>query len=89
MDGRTDVYALGAIIYRTVTGRPPVSGKDVPAILYGVVHKAPIPPSRLVADLPTDVDSVLAVAMAKAPGDRFATAEELATAFADAAGAGS
>jgi len=84
VDIRTDVYALGALVYRVLTGRPPVSGKDVPSILYGVVHGAPTPPSQLV-DVPADVDAVLAIAMAKASEERFESADELARALARAA----
>ncbi|HVV83401.1 MAG TPA: serine/threonine-protein kinase [Kofleriaceae bacterium] len=84
VDGRADVYALAAIAYRCLTGHPPFTGKDVPTTLYDVVYKMPTRPSLLV-DLPADVDRVLAIGMAKQPGDRFAAAPELAAALAAAA----
>ena len=83
VDHRADLYALGAIIYRCLTGRVPFSGNDMASILYAMVHDAPIRPSSL-ASLPTDVDRVLAIALAKKKSDRFATAPELAEALAQA-----
>jgi len=80
VDHRADLYALAAVCYRCLTGRPPFSGKDVPAILYSVVYEMPPKPSEM-AELHVDLDYVLAVGMAKAPADRFANSIELATAI--------
>jgi serine/threonine-protein kinase len=84
VDHRADVYSLAAILYRTVTGHPAFTGKDVPSTLYDVVYRVPTQPSML-ADVPGDVDRVLAIGLAKHPRDRFATAVELAEWFAAAA----
>ena len=83
VDHRSDVYSLAAILYRAVTGHPAFTGKDVPTTLYDVVFRIPTQPSMLIA-LPADVDRVLAIGLAKAPADRFATALELASWFAAA-----
>ncbi|MEO7091602.1 MAG: serine/threonine-protein kinase, partial [Polyangiales bacterium] len=83
VDHRADLYALGAMIYRCLTGRVPFVGNDMASILYSMVHDAPLRPSGL-ATLPTDVDRVLAIALAKKKSDRFATAPELAEALAQA-----
>ncbi len=80
---RADVYALAAIAYRCLTGRPPYSGKDLPGTLYNVCYSMPPRPSEI-AELPAAVDAVLAVGLAKSPGDRFASAAELAAALAAA-----
>ena len=80
VDHRADVYSLAAILYRSVTGHPAFTGKDVPTTLYDVVYRIPTQPSMLV-QLPADVDRVLALGLAKASRDRFATALELATWF--------
>ncbi|HSK02894.1 MAG TPA: serine/threonine-protein kinase [Kofleriaceae bacterium] len=77
VDHRADVYSLAAILYRAVTGHPAFTGKDVPTTLYEVVYRVPTQPSIL-AQLPGDVDRVLALGLAKHAGDRFATALELA-----------
>jgi len=83
VDFRADVYALGAIAYRWITGRPVCGGKDLHASLYQVVHVMPQRPSSL-ADIPDDVDLTLALALAKQPADRFASVSELRAALAAA-----
>jgi eukaryotic-like serine/threonine-protein kinase len=80
---RADVYALAAIAYRCLTGRPPYSGKDLPGTLYNVCYSMPPRPSDL-AQVPAAIDAVLAIGLAKAPGDRFSSAAELAAAIAGA-----
>ena len=83
VDHRADLYALGAIAYRCLTGRPPFAGKDVASILYGVVHVMPPPPST-VAELPRTLDPIFARALAKAPAARYPDATALAAALANA-----
>jgi len=83
VDSRADTYALAAIAYRCLTGRYPFTATDTPALLYAVVHRTPARPGAL-AELPADVDRYFALALAKKPDDRFATAKETADAFAAA-----
>jgi eukaryotic-like serine/threonine-protein kinase len=83
---RTDLFALGIIAYRALTGQPAFEGEATPEILYKVVHTMPPRPSE-VAPLPLEVDLVLAIALAKDPADRFDSASELAQAL-DAAARG-
>lgn len=87
IDLRSDLFSLGALIYRALTGRPAFSGPDTPRVLFDVVYRAPTCPSELVPGLPADVDLVLALALAKRREDRFASATELADALAAAASA--
>ena len=75
-----DVYALGAIAYRCLTGRSPFRGKDLAELVYQVVHVPPPRPS-LLGRLSTPVEDVLAVAMAKDPRKRFPSAVSFAQAF--------
>jgi eukaryotic-like serine/threonine-protein kinase len=77
VDHRADVYSLAAILYRSVTGHPAFTGKDVPTTLYDVVYRVPTQPS-LLSTVPADVDRVLALGLAKHAHDRFASAVELA-----------
>ncbi len=81
---RTDLYALGVIAYRALTGRPAFSGDGVPQVLYQVIHAMPPRPS-LLAHCPSDVDRVLMIAMAKDPDDRFDSGEGLAMSLQAAA----
>jgi len=80
VDHRADVYSLSAILYRSITGHPAFTGKDVPTTLYDVVYRIPTQPSVL-APIPSDIDRTLAIGLAKDPKDRFATALELAEWF--------
>jgi len=81
---RSDVFSFGAVIYRALTGQPPFSGPDTPQILYQVVYRSPARPSHLVPGLPPDVEIVLAIALAKDPAERFASALEMAEALRSA-----
>jgi serine/threonine-protein kinase len=80
VDQRTDVYAFGVLVYRLVTGVPAVVPAEVPAMLQEVSYRMPVQPSKR-AKVPEQVEAVLAVALAKVPAQRFATAGELARAF--------
>jgi len=80
VDHCTDLYALAAIAYRSLTGHPPYAAGEIAETLYKVVHTLPRRPSELV-ELPADVDLVLAIGLAKRPGQRFSSAGELADAL--------
>jgi len=84
VDPRTDLYALAAIAYRALTGHQPFAGKDVPEILYRVVHARPIRPTLLAPELHPDVDRVLAIGMERRPERRFGTAADLTESLRDA-----
>ncbi len=75
-----DVYALGAIAYRCLTGRSPFKGKDLAELVYQVVHTPPQRPSML-GRVAIAIEDVLAVAMAKDPRRRFPSAQSFAQAF--------
>jgi serine/threonine-protein kinase len=76
VDHRADIYALAAISYRWLTGRPVCSGKDLHNALYQTVHVMPQKPSTL-AELHVDVDAALAIGLVKDPADRWDTVGEL------------
>ena len=84
VDARADVFALGAVLYRALTGRPAFTGVDTPQLLFAVVYQHPNAPSSFGPGLPRAVDAVLAVALAKRAADRFAHATEFAEALAAA-----
>ncbi len=85
VDHTADLYALGALVYRCLTGRIPFTGRDLPTVMYTMVHEMPIRPSALVP-LPAEVDHVLAIALAKQRADRFQRPRDLVTALAAALG---
>ncbi len=85
VDDRADVYALGVIAYRALTGCPPFSAPSLPEILHAVVYETPTPPSRIQPELSPDVDAVFAIALAKQPYARFPTGADLADALGAAA----
>jgi serine/threonine-protein kinase len=84
IDARSDVYALGVILYRLLTGVPAVVPGEIPVMLQEVSFRMPVQPSKRANVAPT-LEAVLAVALAKSPVHRFATAGELAYAFEEAA----
>jgi serine/threonine-protein kinase len=83
-DQRSDIFSLGAVAYRALTGRPPFAG-ELPHVLFEIAYKSPIRPSELLHTIPPEVDLVLALALAKRPDDRFDRALELSAALRDAA----
>jgi hypothetical protein len=84
VDHCTDLYALAAIAYRALTGHPPFSAGDVAETLYRVVHTRPRRPREMAPNLPTDVELVLAIGLAKRPSDRFGAAVDFAGALVEA-----
>lgn len=70
IDARADLYALAAVLYRCITGRPPFSGDEMHAVLHRVTHEMPPRPSSF-TKLPTDIDAFFALALAKDPAERL------------------
>lgn len=83
IDHRADVFSLGALVYRMLTGRPAFGGDHTMQVLYRVGHTQPHRPSSIVK-LPADVDLVLALALAKEPERRIRSASTFAAVLRDA-----
>jgi len=82
-DARSDIYALGAVLYFLVTGRPPFDDEQPMKVIIAHAHDAAPPPSQLNADVPDDLEQVILRCLNKGPADRFQTACDLAAALED------
>jgi serine/threonine-protein kinase len=85
-DGRGDQYALACAAIAMLTGEPPFRRDTSAAVLYAHMHEPPPPATSRRPDLPPAADGVLAKALAKAPGDRYASCAEFADALRAALG---
>ncbi len=81
LDARTDVYALGCVLYEMLTGDPPFTGSTAQAIVAKVMTEKPVAPSRVRDTLPEAVEDAVLTALAKLPADRFASTAEFAAAL--------
>ncbi len=81
VDGRADVYALGAVTYEMLTGEAPFSGPTAQAIVAKLLTAEPVRLSELRKTIPSGVEDAVLTALQKLPADRFGTAAEFATAL--------
>jgi serine/threonine protein kinase len=86
IDVRSDIYALGCVLYETLAGRPPFRGATAVSVLFQQVHSRPPYIRGFNPSVPAEVVHVLEIALAKRPDDRYASAEEFAQALLPFAG---
>ncbi|MGI9429793.1 MAG: serine/threonine-protein kinase, partial [Bythopirellula sp.] len=78
IDGRTDIYALGATLYELLTLRPPFPGASRDEVLAKISREEPIPPKRINKRVPRDLETICLQALEKDPSRRYQTAGQLA-----------
>ncbi len=78
VDHRSDIYSLGATIYELLTLRPLFQGRDRNELLRQIADDEPTPPHALDPSVPADLETIVLKAIRKEPGERYATAQELA-----------
>lgn len=78
LDHRTDIYSLGVTLYELLTLRPAFPAEDRRVLLLDILHTEPIPPRKIDAAIPADLQTIVLKAMSKEPKDRYTTALDLA-----------
>lgn len=86
LDGRTDIFSLGIVLYELLTGRPPFQADTVQGVMYQALNAKPVPPSGINAAVPRILDFVIAKAIAKDVAHRYRTAADFATDMREAVG---
>ncbi len=84
VDGRSDLFSAGVILYQLLTGEKPFTG-SVTTIMHKVLQEEPLPPSQLNVQVPRAFDTVIRKALAKRPDERYPTAREFLDAIRQAA----
>ncbi|HYL16838.1 MAG TPA: serine/threonine-protein kinase [Terriglobales bacterium] len=78
VDGRSDLFSLGAVLYTMLTGYRPFQGNSALTVSFKVVNREPVPVSALDSEVSPEVDYIIARAMAKDPAQRYQTGMEMA-----------
>jgi serine/threonine protein kinase len=81
LDGRSDLFSVGVMLYEMVTGERPFEGQSITTIMYKIVHEEPIAPRKLDSSIHPGLSAVVEKALAKAPEARFQSGAELAAAL--------
>jgi serine/threonine protein kinase len=77
VDGRTDIFSLGVMLYEMTTGQKPFRGQDVATILYHILNEEPVPPHQVNPNIPLGVSSTILKALTKSPHLRYENCREL------------
>ncbi len=86
VDHRSDIFAIGAILYELLTGEKAFTGETATAVVYQVLNVNPIPPKAIERSLPPALDAILMHALDKDPDHRYQNCDELARALAQVSG---
>jgi tRNA A-37 threonylcarbamoyl transferase component Bud32 len=95
VDGRSDIFSLGVILYILLTGRKPFDGTNLTTVIYKIVHEEPVSPIEIDKNIHPNLCTIVSKALAKDPSRRYQTCRELSEdlkhyqTLGQAAGAGS
>jgi len=81
LDGRSDIFALGILLYELITGQPPFAAENLGTLSYKIVHEDPLPPIKLKPGMNPRLNALVVKALARDPASRFQTAEEMCAAL--------
>jgi len=81
IDGRSDIYAMGIMLYEALAGFPPFDGADSFSVGYKQVHEKPVPLEQVNSRVPAELATIVMRCLEKTPGDRFARGQDLADAL--------
>jgi tRNA A-37 threonylcarbamoyl transferase component Bud32 len=78
VDGRSDLFSLGAVLYTLLAGQRPFRGEELSTLVYEICHVEPLPPSHFAPHVPRSFGAIALKALAKKPGDRYPFGRDMA-----------
>jgi serine/threonine-protein kinase len=77
VDGRSDIFSLGVMLYEMTTGEKPFPGQNITTVIYKIVNEEPVPPRSIDPSIHTGISAVVMKALAKEPEQRYQTCREM------------